>query len=155
MDFIISVNITLIVTCPRRTADIICVPVRQNPEAPTVLRIGMTVPAFVFSVAEFAHFGSAFQHSRAEVVNKHIETLFEIAVIFLAVCMVEPCTVEFLAASSEIYAEMPDGSERCIPFSIRVKQKLLRFRFYRFRFIFHFRLSFAPSASVRKYPLSS
>ena len=155
MDFIISVNIALIVTCPRRTADIICVPVRQNPEAPTVLRIGMTVPAFVFSVAEFAHFGSAFQHSRAEVVDKHIETLFEVAVIFPAVCMVEPCTVEFLAASAEIYAEMPDGSERCIPFFVRVKQKLLRFRFYCFRFVFHFRLSFAHSASARKYPLSS
>ena len=155
MDFIVSVNITLIVTCPRRTADIICVPVRQNPEAPTVLRIGMTVPAFVFSAAEFAHFGSAFQQSRAEVVDKHIETLFEIAVIFLAVCMVEPCTVEFLAASAEIYAEMSDGSERCIPFFVRVKQKLLRFRFYCFRFIFHFLFSFSPSASVRKYPLSS
>ena len=115
----------------------------------------MTVPAFVFSVAEFTHFGSAFQHSRAEVVDKHIETLFEVAVIFLAVCMVEPCAVEFLAASAEIYAEMSDGPKRCIPFFVRVKQKLLRFRFYCFRFILHFRLSFAPSASVRKYPLSS
>ena len=69
--------------------------------------------------------------------------------------MVEPCTVEFLAASAEIYAEMSDGSERCIPFFVKVKQKLLRFRFYCFRFIFHFLFSFAHSASVRKYPFSS